>query len=154
MQTFDHKHILDSININNLFLFFLSLTVKADGSPEKCSTFRRMHVEETAHSTQVWSKQIFPHLCLKCPWSVDIQEMQHTLLRPCLAKGNIDWSELEKGSPHNFTPTAVVCYLCPGRTGSATMLLLWKVCGEWMWHSRPLNVVFLLQRYVYIYRCI
>lgn len=64
MQTFDQRKILNSLNINIisfLFLFF-SLTVKADAWPEKCSTFLRMRVEETAPLTQVWSKPILPHL--------------------------------------------------------------------------------------------
>lgn len=88
-RTFDHKNILDSLNINNLLLF-LSLTVKADALPEKCSTFRRMHVEETAHLTQVWLKLMLTHLLLKCPRSGEILKMKHAVPGPCLAKGRID----------------------------------------------------------------
>lgn len=47
--------------------FCHSLPLKADGWPEKCSTFPRTHVEGTALSTQVWSKQTLPPIVLKCP---------------------------------------------------------------------------------------
>lgn len=93
----DHENIYVSLNFNNFFIiFFLSLTTKVDGSPEKCSTSRRMRVEETAHSTQVWSKLTLQHLVFKRLRSGEIQktlEMQHAGPGPCLATGSIDLSE-------------------------------------------------------------
>lgn len=102
------------------FSFFWSVAVKVDGLPEKCSIFHRMLVEETAHLIQVCSKLILPYFFLKCLRFGEIQkivDMQHTVPRPCLPKGNIDCYEFEKGFSHNSTQMALVCYLSPGRAG-------------------------------------